>query len=121
MNIKNFQPRCGTVAMLAVTLLVSGCGGRVARPVAATTPIDDKLNCNQVKAELRINQARISELGQEITTSHNNNTARLATAPISLANPLFIDVSHSEQKEINALNQRDAVLDTLIAQKCPQS
>ncbi|HWK46111.1 MAG TPA: hypothetical protein VNT30_15425 [Stellaceae bacterium] len=91
----------------------------MARPIAATTPLDGQLTCNHLSAELRVNQARIVELGQEKTHSNNNNAALFAAAPVALALPIMIDVSHAEQKEIDALNKRDAVLQDLIAQRCP--
>jgi len=105
-------------AALGLALLagaVAGCGGRVAHPVAITTPLDATLDCDHLRAERRVNLARIADLGGERQHAQTNNVGQF------VFNPLFIDLSQSEQREIVALDARNQELDRLIAGKCPAS
>jgi hypothetical protein len=94
---------------------LAGCGGRVAHPVAATTPLDDQLSCDHLRSEREVNDARIADLRKEKRNSQDND------AGLILAAPLLLDVSDSEEKEIAAFQARNKVLDDLIAKKCTQS
>ena len=100
-------------AILAVCLLVAGCGGRVARPVAATNDYDDQLTCDHLHAEREVNDSKLTDLTQERHHDNANNVGMV------LVGPLFIDLSDSERKEAEALVKRNAVLDQLIVRKCP--
>jgi len=106
------------VTVLALGLLVgtlAGCGGRTAQPVALTTPMDSQLSCDHLRAEHSVNLARIADLGGERQNAQTNNVGMF------VANPLFLDLSQSERREIDALTARNQVLDRLIADKCPAS
>jgi hypothetical protein len=88
------------------------CGGRVGSPVAATTPYDDKLDCAHLQAEKSVNVARMADLLGERDNDVRNNLGML------LLNPLFLNLSDTEQKEITAFQARNQVLDGLITQRC---
>ena len=101
-----------TVVIVAGTLMLSACGGRVSHPVAATNPYDDLLTCDHLRAERTTNEARIADLKGEKGNDGQNNIG------MAVASPLLLDVSNSEEKEIAAFQERDKVLDALIAKKC---
>ena len=98
---------------LIVSTLLAGCGGRAARPVATATPYDDHLSCDHLRAERRVNAARIADLAKEQGDRQTNNAGFL------VAMPLFMDFSGVEGKEVAALEQRNQVLDGLVEKKCP--
>jgi hypothetical protein len=105
--------------VVAVSLALVACGGRVARPVDSTTAIDDQLSCDHLRAEQQVNDARIADLKDEKSGATNNNVAGVVTG--GAAGVLMLDVSGSETKEISALRERNKVLDGLIAKKCQAS
>jgi hypothetical protein len=102
-----------SVTILAVCLLVAGCGGRVARPVAINNDFDSQLTCGHLRAERGINDSLLMDLTQERKHDDANNVGMVP------ASPLFLDLSSSERKEADALTKRNAVLDQLIVKKCP--
>jgi hypothetical protein len=104
-----------TAAAVITLLLLAACGGRVSRPVAATHPYDDQLSCDHLHAERTVNESRIADLRNERGDAISNNVGKLVATPML---PLFMDFSGVENKEVAALDERDKVLDTLIAAKC---
>ncbi|MEM9046050.1 MAG: hypothetical protein AAGC81_15285 [Pseudomonadota bacterium] len=98
------------LALSAVVVLV-GCGGRQANPVAQQRAIDAQLTCAHLSGERSFNMARIEDLLGELEASDQNNFALLVTSP------LFIDLSDSEQTEIEALHSRNEELDRLLVAK----
>lgn len=98
--------------VVALAFLTVSCGGRVSRPIAATTPYDDQLSCDHLRAERQVNDARIADLNGERDHSAVTNVGWLVYLP------LFMDVSKSEATEITAFQDRNTVLDGLIAKKC---
>jgi hypothetical protein len=99
---------CGAVLLT----FLAACGGRVSRPVAATNDYDDRLSCEQLKGEKAVNAARVQDLVGEKKQAENNNIGML------LVDPMFLDLSDSERKEMRAFAERDKVLDKLIQEKC---
>jgi hypothetical protein len=97
---------------LVACLMLTACGGRAARPVAATNDYDDRLTCDQLRAERGVDDTKLADLTQERKHAENNNIGMVAVSP------LFIDLSSTERKEADALAKRNAVLDDLIARKC---
>jgi hypothetical protein len=95
--------------------MLAGCGGRVSRPIAANEPYDSQLDCAHLTAEKAVNAARARDLAGEQTDDANNNLGQL------LLNPLFLNLSGSEQTEIEAFAAREKVLDQLMLQKCPKN
>lgn len=112
------QRRRRFFAVLAVAallpVLTSACGGRVARPVKVTSPLDAQLTCAHIRAENDVNIARIQDLSGERGNAAANNVGA------ALFIPLFIDLSDSERQEMKALSDRNDVLRQLAQEKdCP--
>lgn len=85
----------------------------MARPVSATNDYDDLLTCDHLRAEHGVNDSKLADLTKERKSDNANNVGML------LVGPLFMDLSSSERTEAQALVKRNAVLDQLIAKKCP--
>jgi hypothetical protein len=94
--------------------LVAACGARKAEPVQKIRASDDKLTCDHMAAEKKVNLVRAQDLLKEENAQEGNNIGML------LINPLFLDLSGTEKKEIAALHDRNQRLDGLMLQKnCP--
>lgn len=105
------------VALLLAGLALFGCGGREARPVAKTTSFDDKLSCGHIASQLKANRARIADLGVEAKLQSDQNVAK-----VIFTGPWFMNLNDSEQEEIEALVERNGVLEGLARKKqCPPS
>lgn len=107
-----------TIVLLLV-LSLDSCGGRVARPVSATTPYDSQLTCEHITAERTVNDARIADLKGEEHDDIDNDVG--FAIGMGLTGAIFLDTSDAEKSEIKALHARNAVLDDLMAKKCPNS
>ena len=94
-------------------LLLSGCGGRTAHPVAVNNDYDDRLTCDHLHAERGVNDSKLADLTKERKDANANNIGAAV-----LMGPLWLDLSGAERTEAEALTKRDAVLDALIAKKC---
>jgi hypothetical protein len=102
---------------MALAGLVAGCGGRVSRPVALTTTLDQQLSCAHLKAEYENNMFRIDELVGERHAQMRDN---VGFAALLLSGPLFLDLKDTEKKEIAALMDRNTRLGQLGTNKsCP--
>jgi hypothetical protein len=93
-------------------LLLAGCGGRAAHPVAINNDYDDRLTCDHLRAEREVNDSKLADLTKERKNGNNNNVG------MAVLDPLFLDLSGAERKEAEALTKRNAVLDGMIANKC---
>ena len=93
--------------------MLASCGGRISRPVAATEPYDQRLDCDHLVAEKAVNAARARDLPGEQRNDVNNDVGFL------LLSPLFLNLSGSEQTELEAFAAREKTLNALIAQRCP--
>lgn len=103
-------------ALSLVCLVLAGCGGRVAHPVAITNNYDRQMTCDQLRAERGVNDSKLADLEKERTSDRVNNLGAVLATPLML--PLALDLSSSESTEAEALTKRNAELDRLIAQKC---
>jgi hypothetical protein len=101
--------------VIAISLtLVAGCGARRAEPVEKVRATDNLLTCDHLAAEKNVNLVRARDLLKEKNAQEGNNIGML------LFNPLFLDLSGTEKKEIEALHARNQKLDLLMLQKkCP--
>ena len=95
--------RC-VAAILSVAMLVS-CAGRDARPVSAYQYGDEKKSCKALDMELTLTEDEMGRLLPE-TQKAGKNVA-LGVAGVFLIVPwFFMDLTKSEQIELEALRQR---------------
>jgi hypothetical protein len=102
-----------TISLLVVFLLLAGCGGRAAHPVAVNNAYDDRLTCDHLHAERGVNDSKLADLTKERKDANGNNVGTAL-----LEGPLWLDLSGAERTEADALVKRNAVLDGLIAKRC---
>ena len=94
-------------------LVLAGCGGREAHPVATTQSVDPLLTCAHIAAEFGNNQKRVAELAGEWSERNRDNVGLL------LFSPLFLDLSQSERKEAEAIAARNQrLLELATAKSC---
>lgn len=91
--------------------LAAACGGRVAQPVLIEQSYDSKLSCTHLSGELSNNDKRLVELKAERDGKPARNLGFL------VASPLFLDLSESQKKEVEALIARNERIRTLMSDK----
>lgn len=98
--------------------LFAACGARQAQPVAERSPLDDRLSCAHLQGELQANDARLEELRAESERRERDSVGLvLATGVTGL---LFLDNGSTQRTEAEALQRRNAHLNSLIAERrCP--
>ena len=97
-------------------LVVAGCAGRPADPIAKYQVNDERLSCGHVQGELENNRKRMTELRQERQNraSHNMRYA--------VSNPLLMDLGDRVEREMEALYKRNIRLgEMLVEKKCDGS
>lgn len=99
-----------TVTIATATLLISGCAGRDAHPVAISQPQDASMACAQIQAEIAGNNQLISDLGSERGAKVAQNivagAAGLLIWPIWFA----MDFKGAATTDQEALKQRNIYL-----------
>jgi len=103
--------------LLCVAVLVVGCGGRAANPVAVYVPGDEKRACDSLQVEM-------AQIEQEITTKkHKRGSTTAANVVLGIAGFFvivpwfFMDFKDAEGTEIEALQQRYKRLSSLAVEK----
>lgn len=89
---------------------LASCGGRVAQPVTEHRSYDEQLRCKHIVAEAEVNFARRADLLGEADAANDRNAQLLFAAPLSIAFPLFIDLTDTEKEEVAALDRRNLQL-----------
>ena len=91
--------------------LINACGGRVARPVEEVNNFDALLSCDHLVSEYQVNLEKIGDITGERLDKTDDNVGWV------LFMPLFLDLSGSEKKEIEALVGRNQRLAGLAKEK----
>lgn len=101
--------------LILTILSLTGCGGRVARPVAVAHPLDEQLSCAHLAGEYDNNNKRLTELTGEKQERTEANVGFL------LVSPLLLDLSDTLREEATAIAARNVRLTELMeVQDCPQ-
>ncbi|WP_343561580.1 hypothetical protein [Kiloniella sp. b19] len=96
------------IALILLPLMIlTGCGGRAARPVEISTSIDDKLSCIHIEGQYSANINRMLDLQKERQWQSGNNAPKLL---LGLAGLMLLNLNNAEKKEILALEARNARL-----------
>lgn len=105
------------VILAAMALALAGCAGRAPQPVAVVQVNDKALSCSQIDAEVKANDAKISELGREeggkVAQNVAAGVAGLFIWPLWFA----MDFQGAASKEVAALQQRQSYLATLSTER----
>lgn len=93
------------IGTISLVVALSACAGRPANPVMIQQYGDSNKSCVTLEREMSLVQAEIQRLIPE-TEKTGTNTALGITGFFFIVPLFFMDLSESEQVEINALRQR---------------
>lgn len=97
--------------MLCAVVLLTACAGRQANPVQAIQSGDDRLNCDQIVAAMKLNTTELKGLMAESSSNTGKNVAAGAAGAIIFFPALFfMDVKNAAGDEARALVRRNEVL-----------
>lgn len=107
-------------AIFITSILLAGCGGREAHPVAASLPGDSIASCPVLASEYQANATQIASKGGERALNNGKNAVVGAAGALLFTPALFfMDLKSYEKAEIDALEARNQVLQGLMsAQGC---
>jgi hypothetical protein len=92
-------------AILAVGLMLTGCGGRAANPVLIQQYGDDRKSCESLEVEISQIEGEIQRLMPK-TEKTGKNVALGVTGVFFIVPLFFMDLSQAEQIEVEAYRQR---------------
>jgi len=93
------------VTILLCVMLFGGCGGRAANPVMVHQYGDERRSCKALEREITFTESEITRLIPE-TEKTGTNVALGITGFFLIVPLFFMDLTESEQIEVNALRQR---------------
>ena len=99
-------------------LLLIGCAGRAPDMVPIVQVNDPVLTCDQIVAEAKINNDRITELAREEGWKVTQNVAAGVVGLVIWPVWFGMDFQDAAGKEGRALSQRNEYLGTLATQRC---
>lgn len=99
------------ILILVSAMILAGCGGRVANPIALNKSFDGELSCAHLAGELDVNAKRLVELTGESKDKPIHNLGMM------LSSPLFHDLSPTQKNEAAALVARNDRLNALAKNK----
>ena len=107
-------PALSTAVLLSCSIILSGCGGREAHPIASTTAGDTGLQCSGINREFAANERQILSTVKERSQAQGKNVILGATGVLLFWPALFfMDPKSPEKIEIDALRNRNQVLTDL--------
>ena len=107
-----------TPLALVATVLLTGCGGREARPVPVTNVGDVSLDCAAITREYEANERQIVATLQEKDGAVAKNVVLGVTGAVLFFPALFfMDPKSPEKVEIDALRNRNKVLEDIARTK----
>ena len=102
------------VAIAAMSLL--GCAGWSGTEPNASSPADEAMTCDQVRAERRMIGQRLGELENELAAGPNGGAAFGTASRIAA-----LDETQSLERQVELGQARFQVLDRLAAERCSGS
>ncbi|MHC5305684.1 hypothetical protein [Bartonella sp. LJL80] len=107
-------------SLFAASMLLSGCGGREAHPISITNPNDSVMDCAGVAREFQANERQIQATISERSGAQGKNMALGAAGIFFFPAWFFMDPKSPERVEIDALRNRNGVLQDIARTKgCP--
>lgn len=107
-----------TVILVATAIALVGCGGRDAKPIAITNPTDSAFDCAGISREHAANERQILATLKERSQAQGKNIILGATGAILFFPALFfMDPKSPEKVEIDALRNRNRVLEDIARTK----
>lgn len=116
--VPNKLNHASILIILVSSLILSGCGGREAKPIAATHPTDGAFDCAGISREFAANERHILVTLKERSQAQGKNIILGATGAILFFPALFfMDPKSPEKVEIDALRNRNKVLEDIARTK----
>lgn len=108
------------IIALLVSTLLTGCGGREAHPISSTNPADSAFDCAGIFREFSANERQILATIKERSQARGKNFVLGAAGAVLFFPALFfMDPKSPEKIEIDALRNRNRVLEDIArAKKC---
>lgn len=106
-----------TVALVGLSMVLAGCGGREAKPVAITNPTDSAFDCAGISREYAANERQILATLKERTQGQGKNIILGAAGVVFFPAFFFMDPKSPEKVEIDALRNRNKVLEDIARTK----
>ena len=103
-------------AVLIIALILSGCAGRVANPVAVVQSKDNLLTCEQLESELVLLASNARVLSKQ-ADKLPKNAALLAAGAFLVVPYFFVDLSEAEEQELNAIRARHMRIKRIASDK----
>lgn len=108
-------------SLLGLSVILAGCGGREAKPVAITNPADSAFDCAGISREFAANERQIMITLKERSQAQGKNIVLGAAGVFFLPALFFMDPKSPEKVEIDALRNRNTVLEEIARTKrCAQ-
>lgn len=115
MNSKKQHFAVATAMVLSIAL--AGCGGREAKPIAITNPTDSAFDCAGISREFAANERQITVTLKERSQAQGKNIVLGAAGVLFLPALFFMDPKSPEKVEIDALRNRNKVLEDIARSK----
>lgn len=109
------------VLVLAAAFVVAGCAGRAPDLVPLVQVTDQQLTCEQIVAEAKINNERITQLAREEGWKVTQNVAAGVVGLVIWPVWFGMDFQDAAGKEGKALSQRNEYLGSIAQQRCAPS
>ena len=104
--------------VVGLSMVLAGCGGREAKPISITNPTDSAFDCAGVAREHAANERQILATLKERSQAQGKNIILGATGAILFFPALFfMDPKSPEKVEIEALRNRNKVLEDIARTK----
>lgn len=113
----NCSARMATVLGLLIgAVTFSGCAGKTPYPVSQYQPGDEGMSCSQILSQISDNNGKIMLLTKDKDKT-GKNIALGAAGIFVFPAWFFMDFSDAERIEIQAYQQRNVWLQTLVSKK----
>lgn len=99
-------------------LLLAGCAGRAPQLTPVVQDIDQSMSCDQIIAEIKANNQRITELAEEEGWKVTQNVAAGVVGLVIWPVWFGMDFQDAAGKEGKALSQRNEYLGRLAQTRC---
>ena len=118
--IKGFTMKSGLLtAALFAALVLPGCAGRDAQPVAISQAHDSSLKCDQIKAEINANNQKLEALADEHDLKIAQNVVAGVAGAFTLGLTWFaLDAKGAAKQDAEALSARNKYLAELASSRC---
>ena len=110
--------RCFVGFLFVCMCFLTGCAGRAPELVPIVQSIDQQTSCDQIMAEIRANNERMSDLATEEGWKVTQNVAAGVVGLVIWPVWFGMDFQDAAGKEGKALSQRNEYLGTLARDRC---